>query len=133
MVSFDDVFTHKGERREFRHYLGGLLGKSERKNLFEMAENALEVTYHRLHHVLTEASWSSSQVNDRRLEIMNKCSQRRITRGFSFIIDDAVHRKRGNFRDGVGRQYIGEIGTRDTGIVVVITHLIYMMAVKAYH
>jgi SRSO17 transposase len=64
---------------------------------------------------------------------MNKCSQRRITRGFSFIIDDAVHRKRGNFRDGVGRQYIGEIGTRDTGIVVVITHLIYMMAVKAYH
>jgi SRSO17 transposase len=72
---------------------------------------------------LTEAPWSSSQVNDRRLEIMNKCSQRRITRGFSFIIDDSVHRKSGNFRDGVGRQYIGEIGTRDNGIVVVTTHL----------
>jgi SRSO17 transposase len=54
---------------------------------------------------------------------MNKCSQRRITRGFSFIIDDAVHRKSGNFRYGVGRQYIGEIGKRDTGIVVVTTHL----------
>jgi SRSO17 transposase len=54
---------------------------------------------------------------------MNKCSQRRITRGFSFIIDDSVHRKSGNFRDGVGRQYIGEIGTRDNGIVVVTTHL----------
>ena len=34
--------------------------------------NALGVTYHRLHHVLTEAPWSSSQVNDRRLKIMNK-------------------------------------------------------------
>jgi SRSO17 transposase len=54
---------------------------------------------------------------------MNKCSQRRITRGFSLIIDDYVHRKTGNFRDGVGRQYIGEIGKRDTGIVVVTTHL----------
>jgi SRSO17 transposase len=54
---------------------------------------------------------------------MNKCSQRRITRGFSLIIDDSGHRKRGNLRDGVGRQYIGEIGTRDNGIVVVTTHL----------
>ena len=79
------------------------MGESERKNLFKMAENALEVTYQRLHHVLTEAPWSSSQVNDRRLEIINKYSQRRITRGFSLIIDDSVHRKSGNFRDGVER------------------------------
>jgi SRSO17 transposase len=55
--------------------------------------------------------------------MMNKCSQRRITRGFSFIIYDYDHRKRGNFRNGVGRQYIEEIGTRDNGIVVVTTHL----------
>ena len=100
------------------------MGESERKNLFQMAENSLGVMYQRLHHVLTEASWSSSQVNDRWLEMMNKCSQRRITRGLSFIIDDYGHRKRGNFRDGVGRQYIEEIGKRDTGIVVVTTHLI---------
>ena len=99
------------------------MGESERKNLFKMAENTLGVTYHRLHHVLTEAPWSISQVNDRRLEMMNKCSQMRITRGFSLIIDDSVHRKRGNFRDGVGRKYIGEIGKRDNGIVVVTTHL----------
>ena len=109
------------------------MGESERKNLFEMAENALGVTYQRLHHVLNEAPWSSSQVNERRVEIMNRCSQRRITRGFSLIIDDSVHRKRGNFRDGVGRQYIEEIGKRDTGIVVVTTHTSIMMAVKAYH
>ena len=109
------------------------MGESERRNLFKMAENALGLTYHRLHHFSTEAPWSSSQVNERRLEIMKKCSQRRITRGFSLIIDDSVHRKRGNFRDGVGRKYIGEIGKRDNGIVVVTTHLIYMMAVKAYH
>ena len=120
---FDNVFTHKAQKREFRNYLGGLLRESERKNLLQMAENALGVTYHRLHHFLTEAPWSSSQVNERRLEIMNKCSQTRITRGFSLIIDDYVHRKSGNFRDGVGRKYIGEIGNTDNGIVVVTTHL----------
>ena len=71
-MSFHDLFPHQGEKREFRHYLGGLLGESERRNLFQMAENALEVRYHRLHHFLTEAPWSSSQVNERRLKIMNK-------------------------------------------------------------
>ncbi|MEH2182502.1 IS701 family transposase [Nostoc sp.] len=120
---FDDVFTHKAQKREFRHYVGGLLGESERKNLLQMAENAVGVTYHRLHHFLTEAPWSSSQVNERRLEIMNKCSQTRISRGFSLIIDDSGHRKSGNFTDGVVRQYIGEIGKTDNGIVVVTTHL----------
>jgi hypothetical protein len=120
---FDDVFTHKAQKREFRHYLGGLLGESERKNLFQMAENAIGVTYHRLHHFLTEAPWSDSKINERRLEIMNKCGQTRISRGFSLIIDDSGHRKSGNFTAGVGRQYIGEIGKTDNGIVVVTTHL----------
>lgn len=120
---FDDVFTHKAQKREFRHYLGGLLGESERKNLFQIAQNAVGVTYHRLHHFLTEAPWSESKINERRLQIMNKCSQTRISRGFSLIIDDSGHRKSGNFTAGIGRQYIGEIGKTDNGIVVVTTHL----------
>mgnify|MGYP004621179477 CR=1 FL=1 len=53
---------------------------------------------------------------------MNKCSQTRISRGFSLIIDDSGQAKKrgaldseapGNFTDGVGRQYIGEIGKTD--------------------
>ena len=118
---FDDVFTHKAQKREFRHYLGGLLGESERKNLFQIAENAVGVTYHRLHHFLTEAPWSAGQVNERRLMVMNQCSQTRISRGFTLIVDDSGHRKSGNFTAGVGRQYIGEIGKTDNGIVVVTT------------
>ena len=120
---FDEAFTHKAQKRGFRHYLGGLLGESERKNLSQMAENAIGVEYHQLHHFLTEAPWSDSEVNELRLEIMNKCSQTRISRGFNLIIDDSGHRKSGNFTDGVGRQYIGEIGKTDNGIVVVTTHL----------
>jgi SRSO17 transposase len=57
---FDHVFTHKAQKREFRHYVAGLLGESERKNLFQTAENAVGVTYHRLHHFLTAAPRCSS-------------------------------------------------------------------------
>jgi len=120
---FDDVFKTKAQKREFRHYLGGLLGESERKNLFQMASNAVGVSYHRLHHFLTDAPWSANQINERRLQVMNQCSQTRISRGFTLIVDDSGHRKSGNFTNGVGRQYIGEIGKTDNGIVVVTTHL----------
>ena len=88
-----------------------------------MASNAVGVTYHRLHHFLTEAPWSDSKLNECRLQVMNQCSQTRISRGFSLIIDDGGHRKSGNFTSGVGRQYIGEIGKTDNGIVVVTSHL----------
>lgn len=120
---FDDVWTHQAQKREFRNYIGGLLGESERKNLSQIANNAVGVTYHRLHHFLTEAPWSAQEVNERRLSVMNQCSQTRISRGFTLIVDDSGHRKSGNFTAGVGRQYIGEIGKTDNGIVVVTTHL----------
>ena len=54
---------------------------------------------------------------------MNKCSQSRISRGFALIVDDTGHRKSVNFTAGVGRQYIGEIGKTDNGVVTVTTHL----------
>jgi len=120
---FDDLLTHQAQKREFRNYIGGLLGESERKNLSQIADNAVGVTYHRLHHFLTEAPWKAQEVNERRLEVMNQCSQTRISRGFTLIVDDSGQRKSGNFTAGVGRQYIGEIGKTDNGIVVVTTHL----------
>jgi SRSO17 transposase len=86
-----------------------------------MADNAVGVVYNRLHHFLTEAPWSYHQINERRLEVMNQCSQTRITRESSLILDDSGHRKSGNFTNGVGRQYLGEIGKTDNGIVVVTT------------
>jgi SRSO17 transposase len=99
------------------------LGESERKNLSQMASNAVGVSYHRLHHFLTEAPWSAAEINERRLLVTNQCSQTRISRRFTLIVDDSGHRKSGIFTAGVGWQYIGEIGKTDNGIVVVTTHL----------
>ena len=120
---FDDIFGHIAQKREFRNYLGGLLGESERKNMSQMAANAVGVTYHKLHHFLTAAPWSFSELNQRRLEVMNQCRQTKINQGFSLIVDDSGHRKSGNFTEVVGRQYIGEIGKTENGVVAVTTHL----------
>jgi RNA polymerase sigma-70 factor (ECF subfamily) len=46
-LHFDDVFTRQAQKREFRNYIGGLLGESSRKNLYQMASDAVGVTYHR--------------------------------------------------------------------------------------
>ena len=120
---FDDLFKTKAQQKEFRHYLGGLLGESERKNLSQIAEDAVDVSYHSLRHFLVRASWGEQKINDRRLEVMKSCRQTQPSTGFSLIIDDSGHRKSGNFTSGVGRQYIGEIGKTDKGIVVVTSHL----------
>jgi SRSO17 transposase len=120
---FDDIFKTKAQRKEFRHYLGGLLGESERKNLSQIAEDTVDVSYHSLRHFLVRASWQEQKINDRRLEVMKSCRQTKPSTGFSLIIDDSGHRKSGNFTSGVGRQYIGEIGKTDNGIVVVTSHL----------
>ncbi len=73
--------------------------------------------------VLTESPWLDRQVNECRLQVMNQCRQTQIPRGFTLIVDDSGHRKSGNLTAGVGRQYLGEIGKTDNGIVAVTTHL----------
>ena len=99
------------------------MGESERKNLTQMSKDAYGVTYHRLHHFLTEAPWNAGLLNERRLQVMQQCSQTKIRRGFTLIIDDSGQRKSGKLTTGIGRQYIGEIGKTDNGVVLVTTHL----------
>jgi DDE superfamily endonuclease len=138
-AKFDDLWQNQGQEKGFRYYLVGLLGESKRKNIAQMTDNIIGSSYHNVHHFISKSKWSTSLVNERRLKLMNKCNQTRIRNGFALIIDDSGHRKSappalrfpqrkdgarsGNFTEGVGRQYIGEIGKTDNGIVIVTTHL----------
>lgn len=54
---------------------------------------------------------------------MYQCRQTTPKRGGTLIIDDSGHRKRGAATAGVGRQYIGEIGKTDNGVVLITIHL----------
>lgn len=120
---FDDIFNRAKQRQGFRVYLGGLLGESQRKNLTQLASNTVDGSYNSLRHFLNQAPWDVDKLNSRRLEVMQQCCQTKPGRGFILIVDDSGHRKSGNQTDGVGRQYIGEIGKTDNGIVLVTTYL----------
>ena len=120
---FGDVFKAKAQKSAFKCYLGGLLGESEGKNLSQIPNNSVGTSYHSLRHFLVRSNWEAEGTNNCRRQIMNQCSQTRIQNNFTLIIDDSGLPKSGNFTDGVGRQYIGEIGKTDSGIVIVTTHL----------
>ncbi len=119
---FDDDFQTTAQRRNFRHYLAGLLGESSRKNLWAMTANTVSVSYHSMYNFLHDSPWNADKLNERRLSILAETRQTRIKPGFDLIIDDSGHRKSGASTAGVGRQYIGQIGKIDNGIVMVTSH-----------
>ena len=120
---FDDLFGRQKQRQGFRNYLGGLLGESQRKNLAQIASNTVDGSYNQLRHFLKESPWDIEQLNNRRLEVMHQCRQTTPSRDFSLIVDDSGHPKSGNETAGVGRQYSGEIGKTDNGVVLLSTQL----------
>ena len=121
--NFDDLFSRQVQRQQFRTYLSGLLGESQRKNMSQMVSNIVSSSYNSLRHFLTQAPWNEDTVNERRIKLMEKCRQTKIRKEFSLIVDDSGHRKSGHQTAGVGRQYLGEIGKTDNGVVLVSTHL----------
>ncbi|EGJ30258.1 hypothetical protein LYNGBM3L_53040 [Moorena producens 3L] len=52
--------------------IGGLLGESERKNLTQIADNAIGVVYNRLHHCL-DAVAHGGNPQDRAASLLNRC------------------------------------------------------------
>ncbi len=55
---FNNVFKTKAQKNGFRDYIGGLLGESQRKNLSQIANNTVGLSYHKLRHFLVRANWS---------------------------------------------------------------------------
>jgi hypothetical protein len=119
---FDDCFNRDTQRSNFRLYLSGILGETERKNVWAIASSIVNGNYHSLHHFIHDSPWSADEVNSRRLEILQGCRQTKLKDGFDLILDDSGHRKSGSATAGVGRQYIGQIGKVDNGIVTVTSH-----------
>jgi hypothetical protein len=121
-AKFDSVFTRPSQRDYFRIYLAGILGDTDRKNVWQMAESTVGVNYHNIHHFISQSPWSAEDINQRRLEILQACRQTRVRDGFELILDDSGHRKSGSATAGVGRQYLGQIGKVDNGVVMVTSH-----------
>ena len=69
-----------------------------------------------LHHFVANADWSLEKLREKRLELTREALRER---PFVLIIDETGDLKKGKTTDYVARQYIGNLGTVDRGIVSV--------------
>ena len=124
-VHFDDLFSHRAQRQSFRAYLQGLLLPRDRNKTLtalvgtEPVVGAQHAAVQRLQSFISESTWETGAVNQRRLEVLQAEPRTTTHEAGVLVIDDTGDRKSGAQTAHVGRQYLGSVGKVDNGIVVV--------------
>ncbi|MCA1719526.1 MAG: IS701 family transposase [Actinobacteria bacterium] len=125
---FDDLFGRARAQREgFRRYLEGLLLPAERnKTLTALANTeplagAQRKEAQSLQWFLSESGWDSQEVNGRRLELLIEDPATAPNGEGVLVIDEHGDRKWGKKTAHVGKQWLGNIGKTDNGVVSVST------------
>ncbi|WP_192816698.1 hypothetical protein [Baaleninema simplex] len=101
---FDPDFKTQAQKKGFRHYLGGLLGESQRKNINSdgkrLGGSGLQplTSFYNGNPLGTE-----KRINERRLKVVDSCHQTRVGRGFALLLDDTGHRKSGQLHRRCGK------------------------------
>lgn len=97
----------------------GLLSEAKRKTLPAIAQVAGLDNAQSLHHFLTESPWQIHAFRQQRLRlILQTIGEREIV----LVINDTGDRKKGQHTDYVKRQYIGNLGKIENGIVAVTAY-----------
>ncbi len=124
-AQFDDLFTRAQQRSAFRHYLAGLLLPAERNKTLTALANTEPVVgaqapaAQRLQWFLSESTWDAAAVSGRRQQILRADPGTAPHPGGVLIIDETGDRKDGDQTAHVGRQYLGNRGKIENGVVTV--------------
>src|SRR6266566_4666323 len=140
---FDDVFRSLAQRRGFREYLAGLLAPRDRnKTLTALAQaepviGAQHPAVQRLQWFLSESTWDGAAITARRLEVLRADPGTAPHAGGVLIVDETGDRKDGTKTAHVGRQYLGNRGKIENGVVSVCSlwadaSVYYPLAVEPY-
>lgn len=114
-AAYRDLF---GDVRSFDHFTRlhlGLISDVARKSLPALARVS-GADPQALHHFLANAEWEVSDLRQHRLHLTR---QALAGRSFVLCIDETGDQKYGTKTDYVSRQYIGNLGTIETGLVSV--------------
>src|SRR5262245_45901827 len=142
-AQFDDLFTRPTQRQAFRQYLAGLLLPAERNKTLTALANTEPVVgaqapaAQRLQWFLSESTWEAAAVTARRLEVLHADPGTAPHPGGVLIIDETGDRKDGDRTAHVGRQYLGNRGKIENGVVSVSSlwadeGVYYPLAVEPY-
>jgi SRSO17 transposase len=122
---FDDLFEKSNQREAFRWYLEGLLLPSERNKTLTGLVNTEPLVgaqlprAQKLQWFLTESNWEERQIQAERLKLLRGNPQTAPNAQGALVIDETGDRKDGHQTAHVARQYLGNVGKIENGVVSV--------------
>lgn len=118
---YQNLFPEVRSFEAFKYLHMGCVSDIKRKTLPEIAKIVGLDNHQALHHFLTESPWDVQELRRQRLELILYILQ---GRPIILIIDETGDKKKGNTTDYVKRQYIGNLGKTDNGIVAVTAYAV---------
>jgi len=132
--SYKSLFPEVRSFEAFKQLHVGLVSDIKRKTLPNIAQVVGRENSQSLHHFITASPWEAKELRERRLELILKALN---GQEIMVIIDETGDRKKGKKTDYVSRQYIGNLGKVENGIVAVtaygvIAGMTVMLAFEVY-
>jgi SRSO17 transposase len=142
-AQFGDLFSRASQRQAFRQYLAGLLLPAERNKTLTALANAEPIVgaqhpiVQRLQWFLSESTWEAATITARRLQLLHADPGTAPHGQGVLIVDETGDRKDGDQTAHVGRQYLGNRGKIENGVVSVSSlwadeRVYYPLAVEPY-
>ena len=113
---YQEVFPEVRSFEQFKYLHLGLLAELPRKTLPAIARIVGLEDEQPLHHFLANSPWEVTQLRDRRLQLVKRVVG---DRPLIVCIDETGDKKKGKTTEYVARQYIGNLGKVDNGMVSV--------------
>jgi hypothetical protein len=140
---FDDLFRARAQREGFRRYLEGLLLPAERNKTLTALANTEPVAgaqrkeAQSLQWFLSESGWDPQETNERRLGLLFAEARTVPKEDGVLVIDEHGDRKWGKHTAHVGKQWLGNLGKTENGVVSVSSlwadeGVYYPLAVEPY-
>lgn len=119
---YQSLFAEVRSFEAFKQLHLGLISEAKRKSLPAIARVSGLENAQSLHHFLTESPWCIENFRQQRLQLILQTLQALGQPEIVLIIDDTGDRKKGHHTDYVKRQYIGNLGKIENGIVAVTAY-----------
>ncbi len=113
---YKDIFPEVRAYEAFKYIIVGMLSNIKRKSLPRIASLLGLENEQGLLHFITDSPWKSKELEKRRLNIILEILE---GREIVVIVDETGDKKKGKKTDYVKRQYIGNLGKVENGIVSV--------------
>ena len=118
---YKNLFPEVRSFESFKNLHLGIISDIKRKTLPAIAEAVGLENHQSLHHFLTESPWKALELRQYRFKWILQVLQ---GRAITLIIDETGDPKQGNTTDYVKRQYLGNLGKVDKGIVAVTAYAV---------